>query len=107
MASLLNAVLRVAIVYVILASGVLLPIQTLLLPAFPWLGSVNMVRTVTASGALLNTLVVAYGLTIVELAIRRRAFRVLLLGTAAAIAFCWIIRHSLTVSTESALLPRV
>ena len=68
------AVLRLGIIYVILASGILLAIRTLLIPAFPWLGSVNMVRTITASGALLNTLIVAYGLTIVHWAIRRKAF---------------------------------
>ena len=56
------AILRLGIIYVILASGILLAIRTLLIPAFPWLGSVNMVRTITASGALLNTLVVATGL---------------------------------------------
>jgi predicted membrane-bound spermidine synthase len=66
-----------------------------------------MVRTITASGALLNTLVVAYGLAIVELTIRRRAFALGLARIAAAVCLCWAIRHSLTVSKESALLLSV
>jgi hypothetical protein len=104
MAPLFDAVLRVGIVYVILASGILLPIRNLLIAALPWLGSVNMVRTVTASGALLNAVVVAYGLAIVELAIGRRAFALGLTGVAAAVVFCWTVRHSLTLPSEFALL---
>jgi hypothetical protein len=104
MVALFDAVLRVGIVYVILASGILVPIRNLLIAALPWLGSINMVRTVTASAALLNTLVVAYGLAIVEFAIGRRAFALGLTGVAAAAVFSWTIRHSLTLSTEFALL---
>jgi hypothetical protein len=104
MAPLFDAVLRVGIIYVILASGILVPIRNLLIAALPWLGSVNMVRTVTASGALLNTLVVAYGLAIVELAIGRRALALGLTGVSAAAVFCWTIRHSLTLPTEFVLL---
>ena len=105
MAALFDAVLRVGIVYVILASGILVPIRNLLIAAFPWLGSVNMVRTVTASGALLNTLVVAYGLAIVELAIGRRAFALGLTGVAVAVVSCWTtMRHSSTLPTEFAFL---
>src|SRR5262249_22283588 len=105
MAALFDAVLRVGIVYVILASGILVPIRNLLIAAFPWLGSVNMVRTVTASGALLNTLVVAYGLAILELAIGRRAFALGLTGVAVAVVSCWTtMRHSSTLPTEFAFL---
>jgi hypothetical protein len=103
-APLFEAVLRLGIVYVVLASGILVPIRNLLIAALPWLGSVNMVRTVTACGALLNTLVVAYGLAIVELAMGRRAFALGLTGAAAAAVLCWTSRHSLTLPTEFALL---
>ena len=103
-APLFVAILRLGIIYVILASGILLAIRTLLIPAFPWLGSVNMVRTITASGALLNTLVVAHGLAAIEWAIRRGAFGWVIVGASAAVGFCWIIRHSETVPTDYALL---
>jgi hypothetical protein len=105
--ALFAAVLRLGIVYIILASGLLVPLRTLFLPAFPWLGSVNIVRTVTAPGALLNTLVVAYGLAIIQLAIRRRAFALIALGAGVAANFSWIIRHQWTVPTEYALLTLV
>jgi hypothetical protein len=104
MASLFDAILRIGILYVILASGILVPIRNLLIAALPWLGSVNLVRTVTASGAFLNTLVVAYGLAIAEWAIGRRAFALALTGAAAAAVLCWTTRHSLTLPTEFVFL---
>ena len=63
-----------------------------------------MVRTITASGALLNTLVVAHGLAAIEWAIRRGAFGWVIVGAGAAVGFCWIIRHSETVPADYALL---
>jgi hypothetical protein len=100
--ALFKSILRVAVVYVILASGALVPVRNLLAPAVPWLGSINMVRTITASGALLNTLIVAYGLVIVQLAVGQRTLAMSLMGIAAA--FCWTVRHSWTLPTEFGLL---
>ena len=99
-----GVVLRLAVVYAILASGVLVPIRNLLIPVIPWLGSINMVRTVTTSGALLNTLVVAYGLVIVQRGAGRRAFAAGVGSISAAAGASWALRHSWTVSAEYALL---
>lgn len=97
-------ILKLGIIYAILASGILMPVRTFLIPTLPWLGSVNMVRTITASGALLNALVVAHGLSVVETAIKRRAIGSIIAMTGMAAAITWAIRHPSTFPAEYALL---
>ena len=99
-APLFVAILRLGIIYVILASGILLANMNAVDPCISLARVGQHGANDHRLGALLNTLVVAHGLAAIEWAIRRGAFGWVIVGAGAAVGFCWIIGHSETVPTD-------
>jgi hypothetical protein len=85
--TLAGSVVGMFIVYMLLASGIAVPIRNVLAPVLPWLGSFNMVRTITTAGAFLNSMVATAGIALFSHQLRRGHYRRCLLAILSALAF--------------------
>jgi hypothetical protein len=85
--TLAGSLVGMLIVYILLASGIALPIRNVLAPVLPWLGSFNMVRTITTAGAFLNSMAATAGIALLSHDLGRGHHRRCLLAILSALAF--------------------
>jgi hypothetical protein len=81
------AVAGMLVVYVILASGIAVPVRDALTPVLPWLGSFNMVRTITTAGAFLNSVLTTAGIALLSQIFGQAQFRRNLIAVLVALLF--------------------